>query len=250
MAAASSQSARDRNGPLLARATCPWWRTRARTRSLICLPASVCQLARSNVIQSCSFRRVFDTHRYRSLDPSSVQWRELSSLFSVHVQSDSKGREEQEIVSEGFWTRLVDLESFVYRFEAIWRDSPFSIFGFRKNFEVMCTRERKRIFEDFFWIVEESLLFVFNIYVCIYIYWYTRRCDILRFKYCWNYYYLYGYLTFRIRIFEMFPGMNFTKCMLNEFETLFIIGLNYWKFVDSNLKWRFLYDPGFDIRHF
>lgn len=56
MAAASSQSARDRNGPLLARATCPWWRTRARTRSLICLPASVCQLARSNVTQSCSFR--------------------------------------------------------------------------------------------------------------------------------------------------------------------------------------------------
>lgn len=104
-------------------------------------------------------------------------------FFSVHVQSDSKGREEQDcfgriLNAAGGGSR--DLE----------RDFRLQVWSNLKGFAVALfdfrSMVRKRIFEDFFSIVEESLLFVFNIYTCVYIgtwdvviYWYLNIVEII-----------------------------------------------------------------------
>lgn len=183
MAAASSQSARDRNGSLLARATCPWWRTRARTRSLICLPAkcvSVGPIERDT--QSCSFRtksiRVW--HAPLSIVGSfecSVK-RTFFSFFRCMCKVIRREGKSRILNAAGGGSR--DLE----------RDFRLQVWSNLKGFAVALfdfrSVVRKRIFEDFFSIVEESLLFVFNIYTCVYIgtwdvviYWYLNIVEII-----------------------------------------------------------------------
>lgn len=145
MAAASSQSARDRSGSLLGRATCPWRRTRARTREarFVYQPCvswletrTWYEVVRREREKEWSFQAPFSIvgspKRFFG-----VQWRNLFFFFFfflVHVESDSKKR--NRIFVRGFWTRL-DLESLVHRFELIWSNSrsPFSTF-FRWLIEV------------------------------------------------------------------------------------------------------------------
>lgn len=171
MAAASSQSARDRSGSLLARATCPWCRTRGRTRSLICLPA-VCQLARdSNVIRSKSYSREWSFQITSLSIVGSWEFSVFSEeicfsffffFFLVHVQSDSKKR------NRCFRWRILyaggsrDLESFVRRFEVIWSNSRSPLFDFLS----MVSMGWSRCLEKFWRIVEETKV-CYLWYICI-----------------------------------------------------------------------------------
>lgn len=146
MAAASSQSARDRSGSLLGRATCPWRRTRARTREarFVYQPCvswletrTWYEVVRREREREWSFQAPFSIvgspKRFFG-----VQWRNLFFFFFFFWCTWKViRRREIEFSFEDFERNWWDLESLVHRFELIWSNSrsPFSTF-FRWLIEV------------------------------------------------------------------------------------------------------------------